>query len=110
MSYDIWLHFIILISAGIKTLSHDLDEKNCLRAQIIRKGLVIYMHMKIQITNIMECVKMLASFVATSSLNMQAIRRSIQHLVDRFSKLKKHVSKQWETIVLLLNEAFPLPE
>ena len=76
--------FGYLISARImKTLSdlkkfvdnfrYDLDENNCLRAQIIRKGLVIYMYMKITNKNIMECVEMVASLAAKSYLNMQAI-------------------------------------
>ena len=54
----------------VDNFRYDLDENNCLRAQIIRKGLVIYMFMKMTNKNIMECVKMVASFAATSNLNM----------------------------------------
>ena len=68
------------------------------------------MYMKIKNKNIMECVEMVASLAAKSNLNMQAIRRSIQHLVRRVANLKKHVAQQWETIVQLLNEVFQLPE
>ena len=66
--------------------------------------------MKMKNKNIMECVKMVASLAGTSNLNMQAVRSSIQRLVERIAQLKKHVSQHWETIVLLLNEVFPLPE
>ena len=84
VSYDNWLHFIILISAGMKTLSQQI----WFRWEELFKSTDYKKRTGDLHTNIMECVKMLASFAATSSLNMQAIRRSIQHLVDRFSKLK----------------------
>ena len=50
--------------------------------------------MKISNKNIIKCVILVASFAATSNLNMHAIKRSIQHLVERVAaNLKKHVVK-----------------
>ena len=57
--------------------------------------------------NILQCVKTVASFDVTSNSNVQGIRRSIQHLVERVTKQTKHGSLQWETIVHL-TEAYPL--
>ena len=79
------------VNKFIDNFGYDLDENNCLRAQSIRKGLVIYIYIyNITSKNIMECVKKVASLAGTSDLNMRAVRRSIQRLVERIAKSMFH--------------------
>ena len=93
----------------IDVFKSDVSENNTLQVSMIRKGLVMYMHINLTNKNITQTAKMVALLDSGNRINVNALQRSIQHFLTAMATLKKNLTRNWDAIIQLLNEQFALP-
>ena len=93
----------------IDVFKSDVSENNTLQVSMIRKGLVMYMHINLTNKNITQSAKMVALLDSGNRINVNALQRSIQHFLTAMATLKKNLTRNWDAIIQLLDEQFALP-
>ena len=93
----------------IDVFKSDVSENNTLQVSMIRKGLVMYMHINLTNKNITQTAKMVALLDSGNRINVNALQRSIQHFLTAMATLKKNLTRNWDAIIQLLNKQFALP-
>ena len=87
----------------------DMSADNILQAAVLRKGLVMYLYTNDANKSISETANKVASLQAGAFVNMNALQRSIQRFTDTMKTMKKHVDRNWDAMIKLLDEQFILP-
>ena len=65
----------------IDVFKSDVSENNTLQVSMIRKGLVMYMHINLTNKNITQTAKMVALLDSGNRINVNSLQRSIQHVL-----------------------------
>ena len=86
----------------IDVFKSDVSENNTLQVSMIRKGLVMYMHINLTNKNITQTAKMVALLDSGNRTNVNALQRSIQHFLTAMATLKKNLTRNWDAIIQLL--------
>ena len=84
----------------IDVFKSDVSEMNTLQVSMIRKGLVMYMHINLTNKNITQTAKMVAHLDSGNRINVNALQRSIQHFLTAMATLKKNLTRNWESSIL----------
>lgn len=93
----------------IDVFKSDVSENNTLQVSMIRKGLVIYVHINLTNKNITQTAKMVAHLNSGNRIDVNALQRSIQHFLTAMTTLKKNLTHNWDAIIQILDEQFALP-
>ena len=87
----------------------DMSDDNTLQAAVLRKGLVMYLYTNDTNRSISGTAKKVASLQAGAFVNMDVLQRSIQRFTDTIKTIKKHLDRNWDAMIKLLDEQFILP-
>ena len=75
---------------------------------MIRKGLVMYIHINLTNKNITQTAKMVAFLDSGNKINVATLQRSLQHFLTAMARLKNNLTRNWDAITQLIDEQFAL--
>ena len=75
---------------------------------MIRKGLVMYIHINLTNKNITQTAKMVAFLDSGNKINVEALQRSLQHFLTAMATLKNNLTRNCDAITQLIDEQFAL--
>ena len=77
----------------IEGFSGDISADNALQVSAIRNGLVVHRYTNLMQQSIFKMAKMVALIHEGVCVNMNALKTSIQKLMERIKVMKKHLER-----------------